>query len=191
MNLKILLWDVMFDFNLGFAISDIYMLGNGLLDLIVFDPRHLLIDKIESVTQYSGFAIEHYKTLSPMNREEVALKYIQSYPNRIICTVPDEEATDVNDFDFLHNDLIIFGNEHHGIPTHISKLAHKKIVIPMYGSVYSRPDFDGKVTNVGIQRCLSLHTSISIIVYIAVRNLTHYEDWRATFYTPFNFDKGS
>jgi hypothetical protein len=48
------------------------MLGNGLLDLIVFDPRRLLIDKIESVTQYSGFATEHYGNLSRLDNEGVA-----------------------------------------------------------------------------------------------------------------------
>lgn len=190
MKLKIFLWDVMFDFNLGFAIRDIYMLGNGLLDLVVFDPRHLLTDKKESVTRYSGFAVEHYENLSRLDSEEAAVNYIQSYPNRIICTIPDEKvATDVNNFNFLPNDLIIFGNEHYGIPSHIAQLAPKKIIIPMYGSVYSRPDFDGQVTNVGIQRCLSLHTSISIVMYLAVRNLTHYEDWRTTFHDPFDFDK--
>jgi len=191
-NLKIMLWDVMFDFNLGFAIRDIYMLGNGLLDLVVFDSRHLLTDKIESVTRYSGFAIEHYTALSSMSKEDSALEYIQSYPNRIVCAVPDEdEANDVNDFEFYHDDLIMFGNEHSGIPISVSELAHKKIVIPMYGSVYPRPDFGGKVSNVGTQRCLSLHTSISIIVYTAVRNLTQYEDWRTTFYTQMEFGQRS
>ncbi len=190
MNLKVLLWDVMFDFNLGFAIRDIYMLGNGLLDLIVYDSRHLLTEKIESVTSYSGFAIEHYSALSSMSREESALEYVRSYPNRIVCAVPDEEeAKDVNDFKFHRDDLLVFGNEHRGIPGNVSKIAHEKIVIPMYGSVYSRPDFGGKVSNVGTQRCLSLHTSISIILYVAVRNLTQFEDWRTTLITPMRFDQ--
>lgn len=191
MNLKILLWDVMFDFNLGFAIRDIYMLGDGLLDLIVFDPRHLLTEKVESVTRYSGFAIEHYTALSTIDGEDSALDFVQSYPNRIVCAVPEEEANDVNDFEFYPDDLIVFGNEHRGIPDSVTELAHKKIVIPMYGSVYPRPDFGGKVSNVGTQRCLSLHTSISIILYVAVRNLTQFENWRTTFNTQMKFDKKS
>ena len=178
----------MFDFNLGFAIRDIYMLGNGLLDLTVFDPRQILIREAQNVISYSGYASEHYKNLVRLDNEETALNYLQSYSGRLIYAVPDEtNAVDVDKFQFLNEDLIVFGNEHYGIPEKAEMFADEKIIIPMYGSVYTRPDFDGQVTNVGIQRCLSLHTSISIILYLAVRCLTKHENWRESYKTPINF----
>jgi hypothetical protein len=64
------------------------------------------------------------------------------------------------------------------LPDEVSALANHRIVIPMFGRPYARPDLAGKLRRVGSQRCLGVSASLSIILYIALNQTTNHKDWR-------------
>jgi tRNA G18 (ribose-2'-O)-methylase SpoU len=185
MRLNLLLWDVESDMNLGLAIRDCYMLGNGLVHLKVYDPRKVMKMKSYTIQRFSSYTLDHYKDIEVFEDIDAAIQYLETYENRVICTSPEEEtAADINHFEFKNNDLLVFGNEFHGIPDEALRYATERVIIPMYGSVYDRPDLGGKVRNVGVQRCHGLSTVVSLCLFLAVDGLTGFKDWRNTFRTP-------
>ena len=76
------------------------------------------------------------------------------------------------------NYLLIFGNEFSGIPAEHMQRSDARIVIPMLGQGYDRPDPSGLLTNPAKQRCLALSASISIVLFHAVQQLTGFRGWR-------------
>jgi len=60
------------------------------------------------------------------------------------------------DFKFKLNDVIIFGNETHGLPPSFINNCEESVRIPMYGNI----------------RSLNLSNSVAVVVYEAFRQLT-------------------
>ena len=100
---------------------------------------------------------------------------------RTIVATPDEcDSVDLADFHFAPRDRIVFGNEYHGLPSDVVATAAHRVTIPMYGPAYDRPDEDGRVRGVGTQRCVSLISSVSIILYVALLETAGYRHWRGS-----------
>jgi tRNA(Leu) C34 or U34 (ribose-2'-O)-methylase TrmL len=182
MSLHVFLWDVEFTMNLGIIIRTCHVLGDDLVSLAVFDPRGLFATRRKEVQRFSSFAVDHYQRLHIVDTRQAALEWLRAYQGRILYASPDEEsAHDIDQQDFQPDDLLLFGNEFYGVPEEVLRLADAQFIIPMYGPVYHRPDLDGKVTNVGTQRCLNLSSSVAIALFVALWQLTGFQDWRASF----------
>ena|SRR5436190_1617764 len=188
MRLNVLLWEVESDMNVGLIIRACYMLGYRLIHLKVYDRYSIFKTKSDGILRFSSYIGDNYPDIEVFAEEEPALGYLSSYKSRIIATTPKEQrAISLTDFTFEDKDLIVFGNEFHGLSDEVLQFATHRLVIPMYGHVYDRIDLDGKVANVGSQRCHSLCASAGITLYEAVRQLTNFKKWRDTIQEPLDF----
>jgi tRNA(Leu) C34 or U34 (ribose-2'-O)-methylase TrmL len=156
MKLTVLLWDVESGMNLGLAVRTCYMLGHGVIGLKIFDPQDRMKLKANDVRLFSSYTVDYYGDIEISTALDAMLRFVEFYTGRVVCACNDEKASiDLDHFTFCDNDLVVFGNEYHGIPEAVMKRANEKIVIPMYGSnyIYS-PRLGGKTAEGGYNTLL-------------------------------------
>ena len=181
MRLNILLWDVASDMNIGLAIRDCYILGGGIIHLLIFDPSEIVQQKQDGIRRFSSYASDHFHQTSVFRTPDDALEAARATGGRLLGTTPHEtNATDLSTFMFRDGDVIAFGNEYVGLPQEFLAQCELSLVIPMFGRAYLRPDAQGRIHGNGVERCHSLATSISVTTFLAVQQLTKFANWRRT-----------
>lgn len=179
MSITVVLWELASDMNLGLVVRACYVLGQGRVRLAVYDPNEVTIRCRESIRRFSSYATDHFKDLQLLATEHEARSMLAAADGRTIVATPDElDSVDLMDFRFAPRDRIVFGNEYHGLPSDLVAAAEHRVTIPMYGLAYERPDHEGRITGVGTQRCLSLISSVSIVLYAALLETAGYRDWK-------------
>jgi tRNA G18 (ribose-2'-O)-methylase SpoU len=175
MKIHLVLWDVEYSLNIGLAIRDCYMLGDGVVDLTLFDPRGVAASNAEEVRRFSSYALDHFGSFNTITDQKKAKSWLEKQKGNIIATVPNEErAIDLRMYPFGNDCVILFGNEFQGLPPEILDLADSTVVIPMMGKVYARPDPTGKIVGNGQQRCLGLSACIPIVLFSALSKVGAY-----------------
>lgn len=86
---------------------------------------------------------------------EDPIAFIKNYPHRKIASVIHHKCVSLPTFTFEENDLIILGNETHGLEEEIIELSDHKVKIPQRGQTES----------------LNLNISASIFIYEYSRQL--------------------
>jgi len=82
-------------------------------------------------------------------------RFLKDYAGRVIATVADPQATDLTRFQFLPEDLLLFGSESHGLPAPLVDSARARLTIPSRGQTKS----------------LNLAVSLAIVLFEAHRQL--------------------
>lgn len=131
--------------------------------------------------------MDRFEDVQVLANEDDARAMLAAPDGRTIVATPDEHnSIDLVDFRFAPGDRIVFGNEYHGLPPDVTAMTKHRVTVPMYGPVYERPDqSDGisppsRITRDEHQRCLSLISSVSIVLYAAVFDTSGFRGWKET-----------
>jgi tRNA (cytidine/uridine-2'-O-)-methyltransferase len=129
----------------------------GHRDVNVFDPWGLIRDRYGKarsrvMRDVSGGAFEKLR----WNRVPDASSFLRTYRGRVVATVADSGATQLSDFSFRTDDLVVFGGESQGLPPEIVALAAAAVTIASAGETQS----------------LNLSVAVGIVVFEAVRQLS-------------------
>jgi tRNA (cytidine/uridine-2'-O-)-methyltransferase len=128
----------------------------GHVGCYVFDPRRLVRERYgksrsREMRVVSAGAFSKIR----WTRIEEPEQFLKDYAGRVIATVAHAQATELTRFQFLPEDLLLFGSESHGLPAAVVDGAHAKLTIPSRGQTQS----------------LNLAVSLAIVLFEAHRQL--------------------
>jgi tRNA(Leu) C34 or U34 (ribose-2'-O)-methylase TrmL len=185
MSITIVLWDVATAMNLGLVTRTCYVLGQGHAQLAIYDPAGMTTRCRESIRRFSSYATDHFDDVQFLATEHEVRTLLGAPDGRTVVATPDgHDSMDLTSFRFAPHDRIVFGNEYRGLPADLVAAADLRVTIPMYGAPYERPDAHGRVTGIGTQRCLSLISSVSIVLYAALLQTTGFRRWKTIDHVP-------
>lgn len=132
----------------------------GLKQVFIFDKNNLLSPPNSKVGRaemehmarvWTAGAIEHIK-IEPI---EDIIPFLKAYNGRKVATLVNKKATNLTEFKFQSDDLIIMGNEKDGLPLRIEMLCNESIYIQQEGH-----------TN-----CLNVSVTFGIIINKAIAEI--------------------
>ncbi len=123
----------------------------------VYDPHKLLRPsygksnsaRIRKISSGAFFRIQFQIVTDPSS-------FLLSHQGRKVATVINSHAIQIQQFQFMRNDLVVFGSEGNGLPTSIIELCQVQLTIPQ----------------VGITGSLNLSLALGIVLYEHQRQLT-------------------
>lgn len=126
----------------------------GRRDVHVFDPWRLIRDRYgkarsRQMRDVSGGAFEKIQ----WTRVDEPSSFLRGFSGRVVATVAEPSATELPNFSFQPDDLLVFGGESQGLPQEIVALAGATVTIPSRGETQS----------------LNLGVALGIVVFEAVR----------------------
>ncbi len=123
----------------------------------IFDSRRLVRERYgKSRTREARVVSAGAFGKIDWQRVEDPAAFLGQYRGRIVATVANDRATELNRFEFLPQDLLVFGSESHGLPAAIVDSAGATLTIPSRGQTQS----------------LNLAVSLAIVLFEAQRQLT-------------------
>ncbi len=131
----------------------------GLKKVYIFDQNKLL----EASTKQERADLNHMArvwTAGAIDHIDIEIitdlvPFFQQYKGRKIATVLDNRATDIHQFSFQPNDLLIMGPEKNGLPYSVRALTEEKIVL----------------TSAGNTDCLNVSVFLGICLFYAQNQL--------------------
>jgi tRNA (cytidine/uridine-2'-O-)-methyltransferase len=128
----------------------------GHREVHVFDPWRLLRERYgkarsRQLRDISGGAFEKLQ----WRRVDEPSSFLRTYPGRVVATVAESSATQLTNFSFRPDDLLLFGAESQGLPEEIVTLAGGSVTVPSNGETQS----------------LNLSVALGIVVFEAQRQL--------------------
>lgn len=132
----------------------------GLDKIYIYDANGLMDPPSNKVSRadmnhmarvWTAGAIEHIH----IEKVDDPISFIQNYNGRSIATVINEKATDLNDFSFEKNDLILLGPEKEGLPQSIITSCHAQVYIRSRGKT----------------DCLNVSVTLGIVMHEALRQI--------------------
>jgi len=86
---------------------------------------------------------------------EDPIVFLQNYQGRKIATLVDENASQLNDFQFMEDDLILFGSEKEGLDNEAIEIIDAAVYIPSLGET----------------PCLNVAVTFGIVMHQALKSL--------------------
>eukprot|EP01119_Soliformovum_irregulare_P003079 TRINITY_DN1337_c0_g1_i3.p1 TRINITY_DN1337_c0_g1~~TRINITY_DN1337_c0_g1_i3.p1 ORF type:complete len:318 (-),score=49.70 TRINITY_DN1337_c0_g1_i3:38-991(-) len=159
--------------NIGQIMRTSYILG--LDKFFYYDPQSFWKDEetAANIKRFSRGACN-----APTIEEVKDVKsFLQNYKGRKIATALSRNSVPAYSFEFKEGDLILFGNEIHGIPTDIVDMTDHQIIIPM-----RRFHRDNR-TPTSASPCYSVSHAFAMVGYAIVsqfcqRHISDNEGWR-------------
>lgn len=121
--IKIALYQPDIPQNVGAAMRLCACLG---IDLEVIEPCGFPWDP-----KKIGKTALDYQDAAQLNRHNSWEQFVQSYPERRIVLMTTKASVPYLDFEFQADDILLAGRESAGVPDHVHKAAHGRILIPM------------------------------------------------------------
>ena len=134
-NTGLIGWGIQSPINLGMLlrVAEAYSFS-----VSIFDSHGIFADneKLRTVEDFAcgAYSRQSYTKLDSLN----ALAKLRG-ERRLICTVIDDIATSLDEFEFHPNDLIVFGNEYDGLPQEVVGLTDEAIRIPLSATWLPKP----------------------------------------------------
>ncbi len=110
----------------------------GLKKIFIYDKNGLLsppnnktskADMEHLARVWTAGAIHHIEVV----KVEDPLVFLKNYQGRKIATLVDENARHLNDFQFMENDLILFGSEKEGLDKEAEEIMQHAVYLPSFG----------------------------------------------------------
>ena len=133
----------------------------GLKEIYIYDYHQILkapenkkgkADMNHLAKVWTAGAVDHI-TIHIIEND---IEFITQYPSRTIATALALNTTDIHQFKFENEDLLIMGNEKEGLPEEILSLVDNTLMI----------------NNKGITNCLNVAVSFGIFLHQAVYQTT-------------------
>jgi tRNA(Leu) C34 or U34 (ribose-2'-O)-methylase TrmL len=104
----------------------------------LFDPRRLVRERYgksrsREMRVVSAGAFDKIR----WHRIEEPASFLTAYQGRIVATVATADATPLTRFEFLDDDLLLFGSESQGLPKAVVDCAGSRVTIPARGQTQS------------------------------------------------------
>ncbi|MEL7119762.1 MAG: TrmH family RNA methyltransferase [Bacteroidota bacterium] len=128
----------------------------GFKEIYIYDKNELLSPPKNKATRadmnhmarvWTAGAIEFIEVNTVAN----PISFVLNHDGRAIATELDTEATHLQSFTFLENDLIIMGSEKEGLPVDFIEACDERVYIPSQGNT----------------SCLNVSVSLGILLYAA------------------------
>ncbi len=128
----------------------------GQHDCLIFDPRRLVRERYGKVRSrelrvVSAGAFEKIRWCSVEDPDAV----LAQHTGRVVSTVADPAAVQLDEHRFAATDLIVFGSESAGLPPQVVAASHVAVTIPSMGET----------------RSLNLAVSLGIVLFERQRQL--------------------
>lgn len=154
MNVNVLLFAPEYRPNLSNMIRSAEFFG--LSTIYIFDKNKLLEPPKNKATKADMQHMARVWTAGAVDHISIEViedlpAFFRSYKGRKLATIIDERATNLHDFKFQNNDLIIMGPEKEGLPFSARALCQEKIFLP----------------NKGVTDCLNVSVMLGILLYSA------------------------
>lgn len=128
----------------------------GFAECLVHDPHRLVRPRYgKSRTRVAKAASAGAFHRIAFERIEDPGTYLTTFPGRVVATVAEGDATPIEDFAFLPDDVVVFGSESHGVSPEVLTIAESRVTISQRGKTNS----------------LNLAVSVGIVLYEAIRQL--------------------
>jgi len=179
--------DVGSPYNLAELIRLSHVTGGDASQLYFFDPRKLLNKPdFKEIINIMTVGIPESPHYMPHIIEPDLEEFFSTYPGRIIATDITPSAIPLPNFEFYENDLILIGNENHGLlpssnlrlPVSFNSYLDKTLIVPMMGHAWDMPHNDhprayarGQVPN------MNLTHAADIILFTGLSQLGYFDNF--------------
>ncbi len=132
----------------------------GMKKIYIYDKNNLLSPPNNKTSRADMNHLARVWTAGAINHIEIEIikdpiTFLKNYKGRKIATLVNEESTELNQFKFQENDLILFGSEKEGLEQDAIEIMDASVYIPAIGHT----------------PCLNVAVTFGVIVHQALRAL--------------------
>jgi len=110
----------------------------GLKTIYIYDRNNLLSPPNNKTSRADMQHLARVWTAGAINHIDIEIvenpiEFFKDYQGRKVATLVNEESSELNDFQFQENDLILFGSEKEGLDEEAIELMDASVYIPAIG----------------------------------------------------------